>query len=79
MERLAQYWDDLDDLYWSLAASTERLRLVVAFLSATSILALAAFGSYSFALGRPDTGLAVASLISVWLGFRAVTGLKYDN
>ena len=77
MERLAQYWDDLDDLYWSLAASGERLRLAVGFVAMAAMLIAVAFAGYVVAASQPQAAASLVPVCAAWLGVRAINGLKY--
>jgi hypothetical protein len=77
MERLAQYWDDLDDLYWSLAASGERLRSALRLLAMLILLAAVAVAGYAVAVSQPQAAAAIVPVSSAWLGIRAINGLKY--
>ena len=80
MERLAQYWDDLDDLFWSFAASGERFRLVLILVaSVMTVLAVAAVG-IAMGLSKPFLALGAASLLVVLLLHRVISGpsLNYE-
>ncbi len=81
MEILAQYWDDLDDLYWSVAASGERVRRVLTVLLSVLVLIVVATAGIIAALLQPVYSLAAACLLAVLLAHRAYspTTLKYPN
>ena len=81
MEILAQYWDDLDDLYWSFAASGEKVRTVLVVLLSILVLALVAAAGIVAALLQPVYSLAAACLMAVFLASRANSPatLKYPN
>jgi hypothetical protein len=73
MERLLQYWDDLDDLYGAVGLISERIRSVlygVLFLLAG--LALHAGGIW-LALTHPPLASATAILLFVALLYHLAT------
>jgi hypothetical protein len=74
MERLAQYLDDLEDLYYAAALLMERVRraLQVCLLIAASFLFQ--FFGVLLALSRPPLALAVVSLTVVGMLYRSATG-----
>jgi hypothetical protein len=73
MERLVQYLDDLEDIYFAMALVMERVRRVVQL----SLLLVVSFGIPFFgvllALSRPPLALAVVSLTVVGMLYRGVT------
>ena len=80
MERLAQYWDDLDDLFWSVAASGERLRKLFFLLSGLVVVAAAAGIGIAVGLSKPFLALGAASLLIVLLMARVIAtqSLNYE-
>ena len=73
MERIAQLFDDLDDLVAAIGLVSERIRrFVQLLLSACVGLALQA-GGIVLALVHPPLALAAALLMFVTLLYRAVT------
>ena len=74
MERILQYMDDLEDLYFAFALLAERIRrgLQVAALVITSFLLQ--FLGVLLALSRPPIALAFVFLAVVAMLYRSVTG-----
>lgn len=73
VERLLQYWDDLDDLFGVLGLVSERLRaafFVLSFISAS--LAVQAGGIW-LALRHPPLASAVAIILFVTLLYHMAT------
>lgn len=72
MERLIQYLDDIEDLFYALAQLMERARntLQTMLLVVSSIL-FQVFGIL-LALSRPPMALAVVTLVMVTMLYRAV-------
>ncbi len=78
MERLIQYLDDLEDLYYALALKAERIREAFQyFLLITASVTLQVF-VISMALWHPPLALAVASLLVVGMLFHAVVDYSPD-
>ena len=74
MERLVQYLDDLEDLFYALALKAERIRQTLQFfLFMAGAAALQVFSVF-IALRNPPMAVAVASLLMVGMLFRAVVG-----
>ena len=72
MEFLLLYLDDLDDFVGTLALIAERIRRLFEALILTSVtIGLQMFG-VMLALTQPPLALAVASLLSVGMLYRAV-------
>ena len=80
MERLAQYWDDLDDLFWSFAASGERFRILLFLVGSMAFVVAAATAGIVMGLSKPFLALGAASLLLVLLVNRAITAqsLNYE-
>ena len=74
MERLAQYFDDLEDLYYGLALVMERVRRALHI----SVLLVASFAlqfvGVLLALSQPPLALAAVSLAVVTCLYRGATG-----
>lgn len=72
MERLLQYLDDLDDLFYAVALAGERIRrfLRASALIASSILLELLF--IKLALNDPPLAMAIAALLTVGLLYRGV-------
>lgn len=73
MERLAQYWDDLDDLLGIVALCTERIRRFALFLLAAGSFFLAVYVGMMIALTDPPLALAIVTVLLVFLMYRSVT------
>ena len=74
MERLVQYLDDLEDLYFAikmLAGRTCRRLRTAAFLCASFI---AQVGAILIALAQPPIALAMVSLAVVGMMYHGATG-----
>lgn len=71
MECIIQYLDDLEDLFYAAALRFERIRRGLTIVVLT-ILALALqAGTFLLAVVQPPLALAVASLLSVGMLYRA--------
>lgn len=70
LERLAQYWDDLDDWYWLLALKLQKARRVTRAAAALAAI----LAGIVFALAAPPLALAAAVLMFVSLLYRVLTG-----
>jgi hypothetical protein len=74
MERLAQYLDDLEDLFFALGLLLERVRRAMQ-LGLVLIVSMAVqFLGILLALSRPPLALAFVCLTIVGMLYRAVTG-----
>ena len=74
MERLAQYLDDLEDLYYAIALLMERILRATQFCLLLLASFLFQFLGILLALSRPPLALAVVSLTVVGMLYRGVTG-----
>ncbi len=74
MERLLQYFDDLEDLFYAAALKAERIRQTVQFFLFIAISAALQMLCVVIALRDPPLAVAVASLLLVGMLFRAVVG-----
>ncbi len=73
MERLAQYWDDLDDLLGIVALCAERIRCFVIFLLGAASFFFALYAGMLIALLDPPLALAIVTILLVFLMYRSVT------
>jgi hypothetical protein len=73
LERLLQWFDDLDDLFGVLGLLGERMRRhLLTLVRLLTLSSIAACGVLA-ALREPPLGLAVAILLFVFLLYRSVT------
>ncbi len=73
MERLLQYWDDLDDLCGAIGLLAENIRRMLLFGVYTTCVGLLQLASIALALVTPPLALALATILFVTLLYRAVT------
>ena len=73
MERLAQYWDDLDDLLGIVGLCAERIRRFVVFLLAAAGFFLALYAGIVLGLKDPPLAPAIVTILLVYLMYRSVT------
>ncbi len=73
MERLAQYWDDLDDLLGIVALCAERIRRFVIFLLGAASFFVAVYAGITIALLDPPLALAIVTILLIFLMYRSVT------
>ena len=76
MERLAQYLDDLEDLFYAVALKAERIRQTLQFFLFMAASAILQVLGIFIALWSPPLALAVASLLMVGMLYRAVVGFS---
>ena len=74
LERLAQYWDDLDDWFWLLVLKLQKLRRLVRVFAHAAVAAALTVAGVVLATIEPPLALALAVLMFVALLYRAVTG-----
>ena len=74
MECLLQYWDELDDLVWLLAAMRERIRRALFNLASLAAIAAIAGLSVLAAAENPSSALAVAAVLAYGLLLRTTFG-----
>ncbi len=74
LERLAQYWDDLDDWYWLMALKLQKARRVSRAVTRAAAALAAILAGIVFALAAPPLALAAAVLMFVSLLYRVLTG-----
>ena len=73
MERLAQYWDDLDDLLGIVGLCAERIRRFVLFLLVAASFFLGLYVGMLIALQDPPLALAIVTILVFYLMYRSVT------
>ena len=74
MECLLQYWDELDDLVWLLAALKERIRRGFMMLVGVAAI-LAVFGlAVLAASANPGAALSVAAVLAYGVTLRVAFG-----
>jgi membrane protein YdbS with pleckstrin-like domain len=79
MERLIQYLDDLEDLFYAAALKAERIRQFLQFcLFMAASTALQLLGVF-VALRNPPVAVAMASLLLVGMLFHAAVGRSPDS
>jgi hypothetical protein len=74
MERLLQYLDDLEDIYFATALLMERVRSAVQLGLLLTVSFAIPFLGVLLALSRPPLALAVVSLTVVGMLYRGVMG-----
>jgi hypothetical protein len=74
MECLAQYLDNLEDLFYALALKAERIRHTLQFLLFMAAAVALQVCGVLIALKSPPMAVAVASLLLVGTLYRAVVG-----
>lgn len=77
MERLAQYWDDLDDLVGAVGLLAERLRRLVLFALNALIYLLLVSAGIQLAFLDPPLAAAVATILAILLLYRSVTQPRF--
>ena len=73
MERLLQWWDELDDLVGAICLASERIRSLCFSVALTSAALLLQVGGIALALSHPPLALASAIILFVTLLYRSVT------
>lgn len=71
MECIAQYLDDLEDLFFAAALVTERLRRLAGRMIRICLFAAVLASGVFLALREPPLALALATLMTVTLLYRA--------
>lgn len=74
MERLVQYLDDLEDLFYATALLMERVRRAIRVGLLLIISFTLQFFGIMLALSQPPLALAVVSLMIVGFLYRSATG-----
>lgn len=73
MERLAQYWDDLDDLVYMVGLCSEGFRRLGMFLLTGALFVTMASLGIVIALLDPPLALAIATILLIFLMYQSVT------
>lgn len=73
MERLAQYWDDLDDLVYMIGMCGERIRQLLVSILTLSLFVAALSGGVGIALLDPPLALAIVTILLIFLMYQSVT------
>ena len=73
MERILQWFDDLDDLFGAVGLLAERARHLAVTMARLLVLFSVALCGVFAGLTEPPLGLAVAMLLFVFLLYRSVT------
>ena len=73
MERLLQYWDDLDDLCGAIGLLAENIRRMLLFGVYTTCVGVLQLAGIVLALVTPPLALGLATILFVTLLYRAVT------
>ena len=79
MERLVQYLDDLEDLFYAAALKAERLREALQYFLLIVASVIVQVFTISMALRHPPLALAVASLLMVGMLFHAAVGHSHNS
>jgi hypothetical protein len=74
MERLAQYLDDLEDIFFALALAGERLLNMLRALLVMGLAVTMPVLGVLLALHQPPIALAAVSLLAVLTLYRAAVG-----
>lgn len=74
MERLIQYLDELEDLFYAIALIMESVRRIARTLFALLSTLIFQVLGILLALSQPPLALAVVAIVSVGLLYRAVVG-----
>ncbi len=77
MERLAQYLDNLEDMFFALGLVGERIRRALQLVVIVIASFLAQFVGILLALSRPPLALAVISLLVVGMLYRSATNGRF--
>ena len=73
MERVLQYWDDLDDIVGALYLKADYMRSLALFTLATTAICLLQLGGILIALAKPPFAMAIVTVLLVTLLYRAAT------
>ncbi|HNP37521.1 MAG TPA: hypothetical protein PKK10_16865 [Woeseiaceae bacterium] len=76
MERLLQYWDDLDDLVGACGLFAERIRRLAIFTLSSALFLGLLFAGVVLTFVEPPLGLAIATILLVSLMLYSVTTPK---
>lgn len=73
MERILQYFDDLDDLVCACGLLVERVRRLVLFAVSALLFLGFLIGSVLLAFAEPPLGLAIVTMLAVIFMFHSIT------
>ena len=73
MERVLQYWDDLDDLVGTIGLVSERIRGLVLFVLYAAFVAALQLAGILLALAEPPLAMAIVTILFVTLLYRFAT------
>jgi hypothetical protein len=73
MERVLQYWDDLDDVIGAVGLIAERIRRLILFVASTVLAGTLQLGGIMLALAQPPIAMAIVTILLVTLMYRTVT------
>ena len=73
MERVLQYWDNLDDIVGAICLKAEHIRSFVLFALGTAFFCVMQLGGILVALTEPPLALAIATILLVTLLYRTAT------
>ena len=76
MERVLQYWDDLDDIVGAIGLIAEYLRNLVLFALCVLLIGSLQLGGILLALNEPPLAMAIATILIVTLFYRSATNPK---
>jgi hypothetical protein len=77
MERVLQYWDDLDDIVGAIGLIAEYLRNLVLFTLCVLLIGSLQLGGILIALNEPPLAMAIATILIVTLFYRSATNPKF--
>jgi hypothetical protein len=78
MERLVQYLDDLEDLFYAVALKAERIREAVQYFLLIATAVILQVFAITMALWHPPLALATAALLLVGMLLHAVLNYSPD-
>ncbi len=73
MERVLQYWDDLDDLVGAIYLKAEYMRSLALFALAAAAICSLQLGGILIALAKPPLAMAIVTILLVTLLYRMAT------
>ena len=73
MERVLQYWHDLDDIVGAIGLIAEYLRNLDLFALGVALIGSLQLGGVLLALNEPPLAMAIATILIVTLFYRTAT------
>ena len=73
MERVLQYWDDLDDIVGAIYLKADYMRSLALFALAAAAICLLQLGGILIALTKPPLAMAIVTILLVTLLYRTAT------